>query len=270
MTKERLEINMENSLKSRLWIWGQDPGTHHAERDNVYNLPGENKMTPDEGARYLGVENVCRVVMEDKPEPPFDGEAEKLKEFPKVAWSIIGSCGSARNHGGGNDLDEVIDLSKKYPNIVAGIMDDFMCPSRMSVYTPDIIRGYADILHAHNLSMWTVIYEHELMDEAAPYLAECDVITFWTWCGSNLKNLEENFSRVRSLCTPDKSLMVGCYLWNYGESRPLTMDEMKYQLDVYGAWLAEGKVDGIIFCSNCICDIGLDTVAYAKEWIARL
>ncbi len=116
-------------LKDKLWLWGQNAGAHHAAHNNVWNLPGENKMTPIEGARYFGIPNMCRVVMGNKPEPPFDSEAELLKECDRVVWSLIGDAASARTDGGGDDLDELLRLAKKYPNITGGIMDDFMRPS---------------------------------------------------------------------------------------------------------------------------------------------
>ena len=48
------------------------------------------------------------------------------------------------------------------------------------------------------------------------------------------------------------------------------MDQMKYQLDRYYYWLKKGDLEGIIFCSNCIADIGLETVEYTKKWIAQI
>ena len=46
-------------------------------------------------------------------------------------------------------------------------------------------------------------------------------------------------------------------MWNYGKNKPLTMDQMKFQLDRYYHWLKKKNIEGIIFCSNCIADIGL-------------
>lgn len=261
------------NLHKKLWLWGQNPGSHHAEANNLYNLPGENKMSPIEGAQYLHIPNMCRVVMEDRPAPPFDNEAKALVSCEKVAWSILGSGGSARNNNGGNDLDEVLELARKFPNIVAGIMDDFMRPERMAVYTPEIIREYKERLHqdaGRHLDLWTVIYTHELSKEAGAFLEQCDVITLWTWCAKDLVHLEENLNTLRSLCSDEKQILLGCYMWDYGDKKPMTMDLMKLQLDIYHRWLTSGEIDGIIFCSNCIADLGLDTVDYTKKWIEQL
>jgi hypothetical protein len=34
--------------------------------------------------------------------------------------------------------------------------------------------------------------------------------------------------------------------------------------------LKKGDIEGIIFCSNCIADIGLETVEYTRKWIAEV
>ena len=58
-------------------------------------------------------------------------------------------------------------------------------------------------------------------------------------------------------------------MWDYGNSCPMPMDRMKYQLELYKKLIEAGEVEGVIFCSNCIADIGLDTVEYTRKWIAE-
>ena len=72
------------SIKDDFWLWGQVANSHHEEGNNIYNLPGVNKMTPLEGAKFFGIKNMCMVVMEDKP---------SVEEFPKVA-DELSSLGS--------------------------------------------------------------------------------------------------------------------------------------------------------------------------------
>ncbi len=72
-------------LKEKLWLWGQDAGSHHAAAGNqLWKLPGINKMEPAAGAAYLGIKNMCRVVMCGTPAPPFDSESEKLRAMHQV------------------------------------------------------------------------------------------------------------------------------------------------------------------------------------------
>lgn len=59
-------------------------------------------------------------------------------------------------------------------------------------------------------------------------------------------------------------------MWNYGESKPLTINQMSYQLEMYYNLLKDGKIEGIILCSNTIADIGIEAVDYTRNWIAEV
>jgi hypothetical protein len=43
---------------------------------------------------------------------------------------------------------------------------------------------------------------------------------------------------------------------------------MKMQCEFGLKRIQSGQIDGIIFLASCICDLGLETVAWTKEWIA--
>lgn len=259
------------TVRDSLWLWGQTPNTHHvgAGSTNLYGCPGSNRMTALEGAYYLGIPNMCRVVSMGMPTPPFDQEAMVLETIDKVVWSIIGCGGSSRNNDS-DDVSEVLRLAKKYPNVVGGIMDDFMNPQRMEIFKPESLRRFRERLNGEidrRLDLWTVIYTHELKDEAIPYLNECDVASLWTWWAKDLLYLKENHARLRELFGNDKPVYAGCYMWDYGGHLPMPLDLMELQLETYRGWLKEGYIDGIIVCSNCIADIELKSVDFTRAWI---
>jgi len=259
-------------LRDKLWIWGQSPNSHYEENNNHYNFPCQSRMTAAEGAYYLGVSNCCRVVMDNKPIPPFDQESMALEPLKQVVWSITGSFGSARNNDGWGDLNEVVRQAKLYPNITGAVLDDFFMEKRMQVFTSERLKEIKDKLcigAERNLDLWVVLYEFQLELPVKNHLDNCDVTTFWTWKGSELNNLDKNFEKVKSL-TPAKRRLAGCYMWNYGEKKPLTMDLMKMQCEKYYQWLKKGDIEGIIFCSNCIADMGLDTVKWTRNWIKEI
>lgn len=255
------------TLKDNLWIWGQPAGSHHKVENNIWCLPGENKMGAVEGASYLGIPNICIVTIGDDPAPPFDKEAEKLLHCPKVAWSIVGDASSTRFSKGQSDLEEVLKVARKYPNIVGAIMDDFFRPDRQAVFTPKLVGEYAEKVHKEGMELWSVIYEHELKEEARPYLEHCDVITYWTWEADNLREMETNMEKLKGLLPPNKKVFAGCYMWDYGKSRPIPMDVVKYQLEKYKEWFEEGVISGMVVCSNCIADIGIEAADYTRQWI---
>ena len=253
-------------LKDKFWLWGQNAGAHHEVMNNYFKLPGVNTMTPLEGACYLGVPNCCRVVMGNKPRPPFDQESMKLVSMRNVVWSVLGASGS-------NDVDiqEVLRQSEMFPNISGGVLDDFFTEHgsipRMSI---EQLRDVHEQLHNKRrpLDLWIVVYDYQLNSPVKEYLNECDVVTFWTWKGCELANLDRNFAQLKEM-TPGKRRLAGCYMWDYGDSKPLTIKDMEFQCGRYLEWMKSGDIEGIIFCSNCIADIGLDTVEWTRKWIAE-
>ncbi|MCL2518107.1 MAG: hypothetical protein FWF15_06035 [Oscillospiraceae bacterium] len=257
------------SFKEKMWIWGHDAGQHNG----ICNITGLSKMSPLEGAMYLGVPNMCRVIHGNMPEPPFERDALALDVLDNVVWSIIGDGGSARNYGGHSDIDDVVEVAKNHPNIIGGIMDDIYHPPRLAGYTPDMLTEYKRKMCdgvGRDMQLWTVVYVHELdREDVIPFLAECDVASLWTWTLAELPALEENFAKFREIWGYDRPLYGGCYLWAYPDGRPMDLDLLKKQLDTYYKWIIEHKLDGVIFCSNTICDIGLESAKIVKDWIAE-
>ncbi len=262
-------------LKDNFWLWGQTPGSHHA--GNHYNLPGVNRMDSREGCSFFGIDRCCRVAMTQGPFPPFDGEAEKIKELKEVVWSAIGAGGVKQHENDKNDLDEVLRMADLYPNVSGAILDDFFSYSeapgaKIARGSQASIQNMVDRLHGfgkRRLDLWVVWYTHQLHFNVNDYLSLFDVITLWTWKGSDLVNLDSNLRKCLDK-TPGKRHLAGVYMWNYGEKKPLTMDQMKYQLERCHYWLTRKKLDGLVFCSNCIADIGLETVEYTRRWISEV
>ena len=260
-------------LADKFWLWGQTAGSHHVANNNTFNLPGINRMEPAEGAKYLGINNCCRVVMGGDPEPPFDEESRLLAEMDQLVWSILGDCDSKRNDNGGDDLDEVLRQADMFPNITGAVLDDFFSgPDAIPRIPIDKLKQIKKRLateSVHKLDLWMVTYDLHMNKNISKYLNICDIITFWTWCGSELINLKRNFKQLKTQ-TPGKRYIMGCYMWDYGEGKPLTIEQMEYQCAIYLDWLRKDEIEGIIFCSNCIADLDLDTVKWTRAWINNL
>ena len=122
---------------------------------------------------------------------------------------------------------------------------------------------------ARPLDLWVTLYEHNLEMPIRDHLDQCDVITFWTWLASGLPRLERNIERLREVA-PNQQRMLGCYLWDYGAGAPMPMDMMKFQCERGLKWLQDGTIDGMIFLASCICDLGIDTVEWARSWIKEV
>ena len=59
-------------------------------------------------------------------------------------------------------------------------------------------------------------------------------------------------------------------MYDYGLHIPMPLEAMQMQCETALRWLREGRIEGMIFLASCICDLELETVEWAREWIARV
>ena len=252
-----------SKIRDHLWIFAHQEGSHN----NRYGLPSPSRMTPAEGALYMGLENLIMVVFADKPEPPFDQSAKPLFFLKNVVWSIIGDANSKRNDEKA-DLEEVIALSKKFPNIKGAILDDFFGQKDKHRHSLEVTKGFRDRLHMNGLDLWAVLYTTQLDTVVGDYIDVCDRITMWTARAEDLVRLDENFQKLEKLA-PDIPKYLGCYLWDFlGEKKPMPMAAMKHQCERGLEWLKQGRLDGIVFLASCTCDLDIEAVEWTRKWIA--
>jgi len=255
------------TAKDRFWVWGHDAGCHNAG----WGIPRESRMTPAEGAFYLGVPNLIFVRYEGKPEPPFDRYARAFSPLRRVVWSIVGAGGATDE----SERDAVLRTAEAFPNITGVMMDDFFhAPSaagEVGSLSLDVLRGVRDrlVVAGRRLDLWVVLYDHQLNLPVRDHLSLCDTVTFWTWEARNLANLEANFARAEALA-PSADKVLGCYLWDYGTRQPMPIEAMRGQCELGLRWLREGRVQGMIFLASCICDLDIPAVEWTKRWIGEI
>ena len=259
-----------DKVRDRLWIWCHEAGSNNG----LYGLPGESRMTPAEAAFYMGLPNLIMVVYENKPKPPFDRLAVSFRPLKRVVWSIVGDSSSDRNNKE-PDIDAVTSIAAKFPNISGAMMDDFFhakdARGAIARYGADDIGRFRDRLHggARKLDLWVVLYKHDLDLPVQSHVANCDVVTFWTWNASELRDLDASFKRMESVVGAKRKLL-GCYMWDFGTGKPMPLELMKLQCEKGLAWLKEGRIDGMVFLSSVICDLDIETVEWTRKWIAEV
>lgn len=253
-----------NTVRDRLWLWGHEEGSHNKD----WNLTEASTIGPAEAARFMGTSNVIMVRYHEN----YDAHAyaESLAGQERVVWSIVGMGGLNE----GIDLAPVRAMAAKYPNWTGVMMDDFFFPTErdpVAVYTVDDIKAIQSQLKVgeRKLDLWVVLYDHQLEMPVQNHLAECDVVTFWTWYAKDLDKLEDNFARAEALA-PQCRKVLGCYMWDYGDQAPMSIEQMQHQCELGLRWLREGRIDGMVFLASCICDLDIEVVHWTREWIERV
>ena len=253
-----------STVRDRLWIWGHEAGSHN----NGWGLKKLSRMTPAEGAFYLDVPNIIMVRYDDKPMPPFEQYAMALSPLKRVVWSIVG----AGRRTTSSEVTLACELASRFPNFCGIMMDDFFLDQieegRAAVFTPEEITAIKDQLTVadRKLDLWVVLYKHDLDLPVEDHLEQCDVVAYWTWRAEELEELERNFERAERAALSCRKVL-GCYMWDYGENKPMPVSLMEHQCRLGLQWLQEGRIEGMIFLASCICDLNLEAVEWTWRWI---
>ncbi len=269
------------NLRDRLWMWGHGAGS----TDDLYNIPKGNKIDMADAIRSMGIPNVCVTRWRGLPapennerdgkKPPFDNFIKQFESdsTKRIAWSIADGAPEPYEL----KKDWAISLLDKTPKLTTFFLDDLFVGNGVLQEGQTELPALASLAQIRALreeiaqlprrpEIAAVLYSHQLQEAIRPHLELCDVVSFWTWTGSDLNALRANFRRYREIM-PTKRTLLGVYMWDFGGSKPIDPNLMKLQLDAGLELFRQGEVEGFIFHCTPLCDLGLDAVDVAREWI---
>ena len=119
------------------------------------------------------------------------------------------------------------------------------------------------------LPITAVVYVRQISPRLKPYLDEVDQVSLWTWRPADLDHLEQNLTTLERLI-PGKSVLLGCYMYDFDQPKPLPVERMRKQVDLGCRWLREGRIAGMIFLATPNVDVGLEAVEWTRKWIAQV
>ncbi|MBI5093475.1 MAG: exo-alpha-sialidase [Candidatus Hydrogenedentes bacterium] len=254
----------QEPLREMLWVWGNpemgQPGGH--------STASFAQATPMERARILGVPNV---IMAGNGLPESDEAAEKhmaaINDAQHIVWEI-----APRKEGGQGPFDYTETIARirrfaaRHPKIEGVLLDDMSTIAVKAGLKPEHIRGIRDQLGADNarIRIWGVVYTMNLREPAlAAYVRELDVINLWTWHARDLPKLEENVAYCAAQW-PDKPIVVGLYLHDYGEGRTVPADLLRQQNETALALARDKRITGVVYLT---INNEPDTVLQTAQWI---
>lgn len=282
----------EGDLRDHCWMWGHDSGVYDGTGpSSVYNLPLSEPISMPDACAYMGIPNVCAVTWKNP-------DAEYLKPFAKmkrVSWVVCGAISVEHpieeRYYALRDRD--MELLRQLPNLVGLDLDDYY-HYNFQRYPTERIRaadgsereiassgiGHANLLDLRRrtqalgrpVEFRVVLYIDRMQNDELfrESLSKFDVIMAWTWTGSNLAKLRENYRRVRALA-PTKRILMGIYMWDFGARKPLDMEFMRSQLDTAHELYHSRLIDGFVFhCTPLVNKRpAIAAVEYARQWIAE-
>jgi hypothetical protein len=256
-------------VRDRFWIWGHEAGSHGMAE---WGVPEPSRITPVEGAHYMGIPNIILVRYNNKPAPPYQQYALPFKSLKKVVWSIVGAGGFTQDE----DRAKVLEIPQFLPNMTGVMMDDFFRDSHdentVGTLSVSELENMRKLLKTPKpkLDLWVVLYDHQLDKPVTNHLKYCDTVAFWLWQGENIRTLESIFDKAEKVIPKKAKKVLGCYMWDYGPHRPMPLDLMEKQCELGLKWLKQGRIEGMIFLASCICDLELEAVEWTRKWIAEV
>ncbi len=241
------------TIRDVLWLWGTTVNALH-----YYGFT-TSKLSVAEGLDILGLPRamMCGNL------PPTEEEYAGVAHCRELLWEMSFDAGFAFER----PLAPIVKLHQGHPNVTGVLLDDFSTAEISRGATPDALARMRRAMPS-SLQLWAVIYSMSLdMPNLAEYLRYLDGISFWVWHGRDLPTLAAQVEQCHTL-SGDKPLILGLYFYNFGERRPLTTEEMRGQLETGLELVRAGRCRGLCFLSSSVMDVGLDAVAWTRQWIA--
>lgn len=164
-------------------------------------------------------------------------------------------------------------LSRDFPNVVGGIVDDLTTAVQEDRLSPEIMARTHAALKSHNpaLQLQAVAYAGDLQLDLSAYLPFIDSISLWVWKASDLGKLD-GYVKQASDVFEGKPISLGLYLYDYGDAcDTLPIETVKFQFSRAGQYLQEGLIEGFhILGSYLKAELDTAQALWAADFVAQI
>jgi len=246
-------------LRDKMWVWG----TREAGGGVEGGLAAYAEASSAARAEMLGLRNI--IIAGGKVLEPGEAVAvarECASLGGRVAYEVCPGEMTGKAADYATDARAAHAVAGEVPALEAVLLDDLTSQQIAGRSMP--AAELAELCRSlrggpRPLKVWGVVYsmnlDHPGLDQ---YLKHLDIINLWTWRAEELRDLEANLSRCQALA-PNKPIVLGLYMYDYGDGRPMPLDLMEHQCETALKWLRECRIAGIVFLS-------ITNEAAALEW----
>ena len=257
-----------DTIGDRLWMWG-----HHAmsfasmkgDPKEQYNLPFDRRIDMADACREMNIPGCFVVRWRNLPKKAdIPAYMKQFKDTKRVGFSITDSAKDS--------FEEKVRFGLAYadmmPNLTTLVMDDFFSYKGYGL-TVDAIRAAKRQMTERNVKLGVVLYAdaNEVKVEFKEVLDLCDEVTFWFWHGKNVGTIEAQVGKLKDLVGPEKPILLGQYMYDFGGRKELPGKDMETQLAATSRLLSQKAIDGVIFHCTPLVDMNLDAVNVSRAWI---
>lgn len=255
----------EDVVRDRLWMWGHG-GVAFDEPRYTFKIPSAEPIEMNDACRYMGIPNVCVCRYASLPEAEDCAAYLKtFKDIKRIAFSIV--------DGAKEDWRSKYELAKKLrkdnPNLGTVWLDDYFTPQNLS--RPEDLKAFREELDRDGMRLASVLYPDQegVKPEFKSVLDLCDQISIWFWHAKNIPGMKENVIKVRNLVGPEKALVMGIYMWDFGGNCPVPDDLMAKQLQTGLELIMDRQLSGLVFHPTSLVSRKLSSIEIARQWIAE-
>jgi len=237
-------------LIDQAWTWGYVirgtlPGKVPFISDSgVAPFDGVSSCSLETGARYLGTPNVVYMNSNHDLRTLAPEYLDRLTSCKRVVCAL--------QHGKYRETAQAVSgISRKYPNIVGGLIDDFMdCHGPSKAIAVAETKAIYEALKSENpaLRLYVVRYTWQDQKDLVPYLPYLDVINLWVWKAAEepwRTTLEPEIDSIRRIT--GKPILLGLFLHDYGQTgKPVPMNILELQFQKAAALAQQGKTEGFV------------------------
>ena len=252
-------------VRDRLWLWGHHEKAFDPPRF-TFNAPAGPLAGINDAAKIMGVPNavVCRYANLPRAE---DCAAyfETFTALKRIGFSVV--------DGARGDWEAkyrlALKLRERHPQLTTIWLDDYFTPQKIS--RPPDLAAFRRRTAADGFRLAGVIYPDQegLKDEFREALALLDEVSVWFWHHRSIDDMARPVAQARAIVGPAKSVLLGIYMWGFGEREAVPDARMASQLDCAHRLLHDRTVDGLIFHPSSFAARDISAVRRARRWIAR-
>jgi len=268
--EEKVELNprvQPETIRDLMWVWATP--SHTKEGEHTLATWAEANAV-----QKMQLFNLQNVMMCGAGLPDNDEEAIQLTESAlsanRMVWEIAGDDGLHKPpFSYKKTAARVRRMYDKYPKIEAVLLDDMTSLSVNAGFEAKHIHAIRDELPDSYLDVkiWGVVYTMNMRQPKVDKIIEAlDVVNLWVWNGRDLADLEEHVAFIEDL-EPEKPIVVGLYLHNYGEGKNMTLELHEHQCTTALRLAHEGRIEGMVFLTITNNE---EITRWTADWIAEV
>ena len=253
-------------VRDIMWAWACPRMTTEGE----HTVATYAEASATRKAELLGVPNVVMAgagLPEDLKQA--DTWTEQVSHCGRLIWEIMADGKGGPPFVYEKKTEVVRKMVDKYDNVEGVLLDDMSTVMIGKGFKPEHIRQIRKQLSGKyaSVDLWGVWYTMTFDKPGVnDYIKELDVIHLWTWHARDLVDLEKNVAHCEKLF-PEKPIVVGVYLYDYGAGRRMPMDLLELQCETALKLAHAGRIEGIVFLT---ITNDAETVGWAADWIKRV